>query len=261
MPPFKVVIPARFGSTRLPGKPLLPIAGRPMIARVCDRALEAGAGEIVVAVDDERIGHAVADLPVRVLLTCPDHQSGTERLIEVAQRLAWDDSVLVINLQGDEPLLDPALLRQLADRFHTQQHAEMATIAAPIADESELFATSAVKVLLDRNGCALYFSRAPIPWFRDGFARQPRQMPADHTYWRHIGLYAYTVGFLRRYASWPSSPLEQIESLEQLRVLWAGEKIYVMPVDRAPEAGIDTPEDLARVERVFANAAQRTAQE
>jgi 3-deoxy-manno-octulosonate cytidylyltransferase (CMP-KDO synthetase) len=251
-PRFKVVIPARFGSSRLPGKPLLPIAGRPMIARVCERALATGAEEIVVAVDDERIAEAVRDLPVRALLTGTDHASGTERLVEVAQRLGWDDSVLVVNLQGDEPLIDPELVCRLATAFAQQDGAQVATLAAPISHPDELFAPSAVKVVLDRNGYALYFSRAPIPWYRDGFDRATRLLPEGFGYLRHIGMYAYTAGFLRRYATWPVSPLEQIESLEQLRILWCGERIFVLPVDSAPEAGVDTPADLERVEQAIA---------
>lgn len=251
MSSFRIVIPARFGSSRLPGKPLLSIAGKPMIVHVCERALRTGAEEIVVAVDDERIADAVNGLAVQVLLTRTDHASGTERLVEVAQRLGWNDDALVVNLQGDEPLLNPDLVRRLAEGFEGQGRAEVATLAAPIETAEELFDPNAVKVVLDRDGYALYFSRAPIPWSRDGFASERREMPGGVRYLRHIGIYAYTAGFLRRYAAWPASELEQVERLEQLRILWQGERIYVLPVASAPEAGVDTEADLQRVERVM----------
>ncbi len=244
---FKIVIPARHGSSRLPGKPLLDIAGRPMIAHVCERALEAGAGEVVVATDDERIVEAVAGLPVKALMTSPDHNSGTERIAEAAGLMGWTDETIVVNLQGDEPLIPPDLKRRLARLLARQDVAEVATLAAPIQDRSEIFNPNAVKVVLDQDGHALYFSRAPIPWHRDSFASGDAELPQGFPWMRHIGVYAYSVGFLRRYVSWPPSPLEAIESLEQLRILWKGERILVMPVDRAPEAGVDTQEDLQRV--------------
>ncbi|MFM8332645.1 MAG: 3-deoxy-manno-octulosonate cytidylyltransferase [Candidatus Methylumidiphilus sp.] len=244
---FKVAIPARLGASRLPGKPLLDIAGKPMIVHVCERGLEAGASEVVVATDDERIVQAVAGLPVRAVLTRADHQSGTTRITEAAEILGWPDDMLVVNLQGDEPLIPPDLKRRLARLLARQDVAEVATLAAPIADRAELFNPNAVKVVLDRDSHALYFSRAPIPWHRDSFADADASMPTGFPWLRHIGVYAYTVGFLRRYVAWPASPLEAVESLEQLRVLWMGEKILVMPVDSAPEAGVDTHEDLLRV--------------
>lgn len=243
---FKIAIPARLGSSRLPGKPLLDIAGRPMIVHVCERALEAGAGEVVVAADDQRIVDAVAGLPVRAVMTRPDHNSGTERIAEAADLLGWPDETVVVNLQGDEPLIPPDFKRRLALALAGQAAAEVATLAAPIQDRAEVFNPNAVKVVLDQNGHALYFSRAPIPWHRDSFA-SPGALPAGFPWLRHIGVYAYSAGFLRRYVAWPASPLEAVESLEQLRILWMGGRILVLPVDSAPEAGVDTEEDLRRV--------------
>jgi 3-deoxy-manno-octulosonate cytidylyltransferase (CMP-KDO synthetase) len=251
MAAFKIVIPARYGSTRLPGKPLLPVAGKPMIVHVCERALEAG-GEVFLATDDERIRDAVAGLPVRAVMTRPEHGSGTERIAEVADLLDWADDTLVVNLQGDEPLMRPALIRALAEALAGQRDAQVATLAAPIREPAEVFDPNAVKTVTDRNGYALYFSRAPIPWHRDSFGRAEPLLPEDFPWLRHIGIYAYSAGFLRRYVNWPASRLETVEALEQLRILWHGERILVLPVDQAPEAGVDTEADWRRVEAVLA---------
>lgn len=244
---FKIVIPARHASTRLPGKPLLDIAGRPMVAHVCEAALAAGASEVVLATDDARIAEAVADLPVKAVMTREDHNSGTERITEAAALMGWADDTIVVNLQGDEPLIPPDLKRRLAVLLAQQDVAEVATLAAPIHSREELFNPNAVKVVLDKDGHALYFSRAPIPWHRDRFTDPAAPIATDFPWYRHIGIYAYSVGFLRRYVAWEPSLLEAIESLEQLRILWMGEKILVLPVDSAPEAGVDTHEDLQRV--------------
>ncbi len=253
---FKIVIPARHASTRLPGKPLLDIAGRPMIYHVCERGLEAGASEVVLATDDERIAKAVADLPVKAVMTSPDHHSGTERIKEAADIMGWTDQTIVVNLQGDEPFIPPDLKRRLARLLSKQDVAEVATLATPIQERAEIFNPNAVKVVLDSDGHALYFSRAPIPWHRASFNAADAELPADFPWLRHIGVYAYSVGFLRRYVAWPPSALEAIESLEQLRILWMGEKILVMPVDSAPEAGVDTEEDLHRVRARFETAGE-----
>jgi 3-deoxy-manno-octulosonate cytidylyltransferase (CMP-KDO synthetase) len=245
---FKVVIPARYGSTRLPGKPLLPIAGKPMIAHVCERAREAEAEEIVVATDDDRIYRAVRALGIEAVMTRADHQSGTERIAEVAERRGWAGGEIIVNLQGDEPLIDPGYLREAAAVLAGQQRAGIATLAAEIHGSDEIFNPNAVKVVLNRYGYALYFSRAPIPWDRDGFAGGQTHPSGRMPYYRHIGMYAYTVDFLRRYCGWEASVLEKTESLEQLRILWQGEAIAVKVVDKVPPAGVDTPEDLARVE-------------
>ncbi len=243
---FKAVIPARFASSRLPGKPLLDIAGKPMIAHVCAQAQAAGAEQVVVATDDERIRDAVTGLGVHAVMTLPGHASGTERIAETADLLGWPDATVIVNVQGDEPLLPPEYIRLTASAL-AEGDAAAATLAAPISDTGEIFNPNAVKVVTDRHGYALYFSRAPIPWYRDGFNQPQPVAPEQAGYLRHIGVYAYTAGFLRRYRQLPVSPLEQVEALEQLRILWAGEKIRVATVAAAPEAGVDTAEDLARV--------------
>jgi 3-deoxy-manno-octulosonate cytidylyltransferase (CMP-KDO synthetase) len=248
---FKVVIPARYASTRLPGKPLLAIAGKPMIAHVCERAQEAGAEEIVVATDDQRIFQTVDDLGIHVVMTRPDHQSGTERIAEVAQQCGWAGDEIIVNLQGDEPLIPPSMIREVAVALADQKLAGIATLAAKINHAEEIFNPNAVKVVLNKAGYALYFSRAPIPWDRDTFTQAGGKPSADRQYLRHIGIYAYTVDFLNRYCSWEPSPLECIESLEQLRILWHGEAIIVNVVENTPEAGVDTRQDLIRVEQVL----------
>ncbi len=248
---FKVVIPARYGSTRLPGKPLLNIAGKPMIAHVCERAQEADADEIIVATDDERIFQAVGDLGFKAVMTRADHQSGTERIAEVARLCGWAGDDIIVNLQGDEPLIPPAYIRESAEVLANQQQAGIATLAAKIADPEEIFNPNAVKVVLNHAGYALYFSRAPIPWERDAFSRTGGTPSGKLPYLRHIGMYAYTVDFLNRYCLWDASLLESVESLEQLRILWHGEAIKVSIVDETPAAGVDTEEDLIRVEQVL----------
>ncbi len=249
MASFKVVIPARYASTRLPGKPLREIAGKPMILHVCEKALQAGADEVIVATDDIRIHEAVIAAGVESVMTQENHNSGTERIAEVAAIKGWSDSEIVVNLQGDEPLIPPALISQTAEVLANQEKAGMATLCTPIDSIDELFNTNAVKVVLDHAGYALYFSRAAIPWDRDGFSKEIKASKA--IFYRHVGMYAYTVGFLKRYISWPESELEQIESLEQLRILWQGESIAVSVIDEMPEAGVDTEEDLKRVEGYF----------
>jgi 3-deoxy-manno-octulosonate cytidylyltransferase (CMP-KDO synthetase) len=249
--PFKVVIPARYASTRLHGKPLLTIAGKPMIAHVCERASEAGAEDIVVATDDTRIFDTVTALDIKVVMTSPDHQSGTERIAEVATLCGWADDAIIVNFQGDEPLIPPDYIREVAFALAGQSQAGIATLAAKIVDHEEIFNANAVKVVLDKNNYALYFSRAPIPWERASFSATGGTPTATLPYLRHIGLYAYTVDFLNRYCSWQASPLESIESLEQLRILWHGDKVLVKIVDKTPAAGVDTHEDLLRVEQIM----------
>ena len=247
---FRVVIPARYASSRLPGKPLADIGGRPMVLHVAERALQAGAESVVVATDDSRVQQAVAAAGYPVIMTSPDHQSGTERLVEVAETLGWDDDTLVVNVQGDEPLIDPALIREVARQLVLHQDAVMATLAHPIHDHADFINPNVVKVVVDEAGYALYFSRAPIPWPRDAFASQ-QAMPHELGALRHIGLYAYRAGFLRTYASLAASPLERFEMLEQLRVLWHGHRISLGITPVAPVPGVDTPEDLARVRGLF----------
>ncbi|MEY2633333.1 MAG: hypothetical protein RIR00_1987 [Pseudomonadota bacterium] len=253
MPPrFKVVIPARFASSRLPGKPLLDLGGKPMVVRVAERALASGAEEVLVATDHRQVAEVAASAGLRVIMTDSAHPSGTDRLAEVARRCAWPDDTLVVNLQGDEPLMDPELLSLTAVRLASCD-AAMSTLAHPIADAADFFNPNVVKVVCNAQGEALYFSRAPIPYARDHFAREgggetlPERFPAL----RHIGMYAYRAGFLLAYNGLAPSPLERFESLEQLRVLWHGYRIVVEQVDHAPAAGVDTPEDAARVRKLF----------
>lgn len=246
---FKVVIPARYASTRLPGKPLLSIAGRAMILHVCARADEAGADEIIVATDNQKIAELVNDAGFKAVMTREDHNSGTERIAEVANVCTWDNEQIIVNLQGDEPLIPAKYISDVAQALASQQQAGIATLAASIKDSEELFNPNAVKVVLNKHGYALYFSRAPIPWDREAFCHEnnmtlSKKMP----YLRHIGLYAYTVGFVKRYISWNASSLETVEKLEQLRILWQGESVLVVHVPEMPEAGVDTAEDLQRVE-------------
>ncbi|SHI14458.1 3-deoxy-manno-octulosonate cytidylyltransferase [Ferrimonas marina] len=244
---FVVVIPARYGSTRLPGKPLAEIAGKPMIQHVAERAQASGADRVVVATDDARVAEALEGV-VEVVMTSADHQSGTERLAEVVSLLGLSDDTLVVNVQGDEPLIPEANIRQVADNL-AKGPAQMATLGVAIEDAEEMHNPNAVKVVCDRHGHALYFSRAPIPYDRDQFAQTQGVSPGA---WRHVGIYGYRAGFIRRYVAWPVSPLETIESLEQLRVLYQGEKIHVALAEQTPPAGVDTPEDLERVRRVLA---------
>ena len=246
---FKVVIPARYGSSRLPGKPLLNIAGKPMVLHVCDRAKEAGAEQVVVASDDKRILDAVKDYGFDAVMTSPAHESGTERLAEVAEILQWKNEDIIVNLQGDEPLIPADYIKLVANSLALQTVAGIATLAAQISEVEEIFNPNAVKVVLDKQGYALYFSRAAIPWDREEFQHEKPATARADTYLRHIGMYAYKVSFLQRYVQWESSVLEKIEMLEQLRILWEGEKILVAKVKQAPEAGVDTQEDLLRVEK------------
>ncbi len=249
---FKVVIPARYASTRLPGKPLISLAGKPMIAHVCDRAREAKAEQIVVATDDSRIYDVVTGLGIKAVMTSDAHQSGTERIAEVARQLQWHDDEIIVNLQGDEPLLSADYIHKVAEALSNSSLAEVASLAVEINTVEQIFDSNIVKVIIDKLGHALYFSRAAIPWDRDGFAKQ-HAIVSKNVYLRHIGLYAYRVGFLNQYVNWQESPLERIEVLEQLRILWHGEKIRLDVVSEAPLAGIDTEEDVRRVEKYLHN--------
>jgi 3-deoxy-manno-octulosonate cytidylyltransferase (CMP-KDO synthetase) len=248
---FVVIIPARLASTRLPNKPLADLGGKPMIVRVAERARASGAGRIIVATDHADILAACAAHGVEACLTRADHPSGTDRIAEVAQALGLADDAVVVNLQGDEPLIDPALLAACAARIGAD--VPMATCAHPLTGIDDAFNPNVVKVVLDKAGRALYFSRATIPWHRDGFARSRADLPAGYVPLRHIGLYAYRNDFLQRYPRLEAAPLESIEALEQLRVLWHGYPIAVHVTDHAPHAGVDTPEDLARVQLYFSS--------
>ncbi|WP_396244290.1 3-deoxy-manno-octulosonate cytidylyltransferase [Hafnia paralvei] len=246
---FIAIIPARYSSTRLPGKPLADIGGKPMVVHVMERALESGASRVIVATDHADVKQAVEAAGGEVCMTCADHHSGTERLAEVIEKCGFADDEIIVNIQGDEPLIPPSIIRQVAHNL-AGSDAGMATLAVPITTSEEAFNPNAVKVVCDKNGYALYFSRATIPWDRDRFAVSRDEI--GDTFLRHIGIYAYRAGFIRRYVTWTPSSLEQIEMLEQLRVLWYGEKIHVDVAATAPSPGVDTMEDLEQVRRIFA---------
>ncbi|MCD4500028.1 3-deoxy-manno-octulosonate cytidylyltransferase [Chromobacterium vaccinii] len=248
---FVVVIPARMASSRLPGKPLADIAGKPMVVRVAEQAAKSRASRVVVATDHADILAACTAHGVEAALTREDHASGTDRLAEVAAKLALPADALVINVQGDEPLIQPELIDRLAELL-TAGDAPVATLAHALHDAADHFNPNVVKVVLDKNGRALYFSRAPIPYARDAYAADRSALPAGLPVYRHIGMYGYRAGFLAAYAGLEPGPLEQYEALEQLRVLWHGYSIAVALADEAPAAGVDTPEDLERVRRLFA---------
>jgi 3-deoxy-manno-octulosonate cytidylyltransferase (CMP-KDO synthetase) len=248
---LRIVIPARHASTRLPGKALADIAGKPMIVRVAEAAQRCKNDGIWVATDHEDILSAVERLGIQGVMTRLDHPSGTDRIAEVAVRLGWGDDDIVVNLQGDEPLIDPALVESVAAALADDPVAAMATASHAITEADVLFNPNVVKVVSDRQGRALYFSRAPIPWCRDAFAVRRDVLPAEWQAQRHIGLYAYRVGFLRKYGQLEPSPLERGEALEQLRALWHGYAIRVVVCKHAPPAGVDTSEDLERVRREF----------
>ena len=258
--PFTVLVPARLASSRLPDKPLADIAGLPMVVRVAQRAAASGAARVVVAADDLRIADACAAHGVQALLTRSDHASGSDRLAEACTLLGLDGDEVVVNVQGDEPLIDPALVRRCAELLAERPDCVMSTAAHPLDDVADYLNPNVVKVVLDAAGRALYFSRAPIPWQRDGAAASahgttpalPRPAPL-----RHLGLYGYRAAFLRRFPTLAAAPLEQTEALEQLRVLWHGERIAVHVAAHGPGPGVDTPEDLARVRALFASAGPR----
>lgn len=241
--PFRIAIPARHGSTRFPGKPLAPIAGRPMLEHVWTRASEAGAAEIVIATDDRRIADAAEGFGATVCLTRDDHASGTDRLAEVVARRGWPDDAIVVNLQGDEPLMPPALLAQVAADLAAHPAAAIATLAVPLGAGEDRDDPNVVKVVTDRDGYALYFSRAPIPYARGESSAVPR---------RHLGIYAYRAAFLRRFTGLEPAPIERAEQLEQLRALWHGERIHVAEAETVPAPGVDAPGDVERVEAALA---------
>ena len=248
--PFSVLIPARLASTRLPDKPLADLAGRPMVVRVAERAARSGATRVVVAADDARIVQACAAHGIDALLTRRDHASGSDRLAEACERLGLDGQAIVVNVQGDEPLIDPALVARCAALLAARRDCAVATAAHPITEAAEYADPNVVKLVRDAEGRALYFSRAAIPCWRD--APVPGALP-DPAPLRHIGLYAYRAAFLRRFPTLAPSPLERLESLEQLRVLWHGERIAVHVSDEAPGPGVDTPKDLERVRAIIAS--------
>jgi 3-deoxy-manno-octulosonate cytidylyltransferase (CMP-KDO synthetase) len=248
IPAFRVVVPARYASTRLPGKPLVDIAGLPMVIRVARRATDSGATEVLIATDHPNIVATAQAHGYSALLTSESHPSGTDRIAEVARMRGWSASQIVVNVQGDEPLIDPALIVQVAARLDADPDAAIATVCCPIEDADEFRNPNVVKVALDRSGRALYFSRAAIPYPRDAFRCGPTSLPSGLPAYRHIGLYAYRCAFLQAYSELAPSPLEGFEALEQLRALWHGFRIVVSITAQAPPPGVDTQEDLFRVQ-------------
>lgn len=249
--PFTVVIPSRFASTRLPGKPLQMIAGKPMVQHVWEQARKSSAERVVIATDDARIVAACEAFGAEVVMTRVEHNSGTDRLAEVATQLGLAPDAIVVNVQGDEPLIPPSVIDQVADNLAAHAEAGMATLAEPIEDLETLFNPNVVKVVSDLNGLALTFSRATLPWARDQFAKSREQLPEGVPYRRHIGIYAYRAGFLHDFVSWGPCWLEDTECLEQLRALWHGVRIHVADALIAPPPGVDTPQDLERVRRLL----------
>ena len=249
---FHVIIPARYASSRLPGKPLLEIVGLPMVQHVYRCAEASGAASVAVATDDMRIEAAVRGFGGVVCMTRAEHASGSERLAEACALLGLGEGDVVVNLQGDEPLMPPELVRQVADILDGDHGADMATLCTRIHTAAELFDPHVVKVVMDARGNALYFSRAVIPWDRDAFAISTEELPPQAIHYRHLGLYAYRVGFLQRYVEQAACDLERMESLEQLRVLWHGGRIHVAEASTLPGPGVDTEADLEQVRRLMA---------
>ena len=248
---FSVIIPARFGSSRLPGKPLLDLGGKTVLQRVYEQACQSDAKEVIIATDDERIRKVAGTFADQVIMTSSDHESGTDRLQEVAKNIALSDDAIVVNVQGDEPLIPPAVINQVAENL-AEAEASIATLCEPITDEATAFDPNAVKVVFNRHGIALYFSRAPIPWNRDTFAAGAGQLPERMNLYRHIGIYAYRVSFLHDFVAWGPCPLEQTECLEQLRAMWHGHRIHVEQAVETPPTGIDTEADLEKVRALIA---------
>ena len=248
---FSVIIPARYASTRFPGKPLADVAGKPMVVRVAERARRSGAAEVIIATDDPRIAAAAARHGFEAVMTSRRHASGTDRIAEVAARRRYPGTRIVVNVQGDEPLIEPSLIRRVASDLARHRAAAMATACHPLRDARELASPNIVKVVLDRDGYALYFSRAPIPWAREGFARGISRVPPGLPVFRHLGIYAYRAAFLRAFTRLPPVAIERFEALEQLRALAHGHRIHCAVTRAAPHPGVDTPADLKRILRSF----------
>ena len=256
--PFTVVIPARFGSSRLPGKPLADIDGKPMVQHVYERACESCAERVIIATDDERIFKVAKDFGAEVCMTLASHPSGTDRLQEVARLYEMEDNEVVVNVQGDEPLIPASVINQVAQNLMDNPGTGAATLAEPVHKKPDLFNPAVVKVVSDKSGHALYFSRAPMPWVRDSFTAQDETLPDIDSFRRHIGIYAYRVNLLNEYVTWPQSPLEKLESLEQLRLLWNGRRIHVADAVEAPPHGVDTEQDLEAVRKMIQEGKVRT---
>lgn len=249
---FSVVIPARYASTRLPGKPLLDIAGKPMIQHVYERAIQSSAEQVIIATDDPRIAEVAAGFNAPVCMTLASHESGTDRLQEVVTRLQMDNQHIVVNVQGDEPLIPAAVIDQVAENLSSNPNAGISTLVERITDVDDIFNPNAVKAVMDNTGRALYFSRAPVPWARDAFSDEVKSLPTAVNYYRHIGIYAYRVEFLHQFVQWSPGLLEQTEKLEQLRAMENGVDIHIEEAVEAIPAGIDTQADLDKVRALFA---------
>lgn len=254
---FKIVIPARYASSRLPGKPLLKIAGKTMIQHTYERAVQTTAGEVIIATDDQRIVDAVSQFTTNIIMTSKDHESGTERLAEVVELKNWDDNTIVVNVQGDEPLISPKHIELVARALEDNARAGLSTLATPIELLEDVFNPNIVKVIMDHQGYALYFSRAVMPWSRDSFSmnsielQSVRKLPAEGHWFRHIGLYAYRVSTLAKYKTLDACMLEKNESLEQLRILYNGIAIHVSTVKDQPGHGVDVEADIEKVEKII----------
>lgn len=249
---FSVIIPARYASTRFPGKPLADIAGKPMVQHVYERACQSEAERVIVATDDDRIADVARSFGAEVCMTKADHPSGTDRLQEVVHSLGFYADDIVVNVQGDEPLIPPRVINQVAHNLKAEPEAGIATLSEPIEDLASLLNPNVVKVVTDARGMAMYFSRAPVPWPRDEFSANQQLMPACYSWQRHIGIYAYRVKMLNEFVRWAPAPIEETECLEQLRAMWNGARIHVEVADELPPAGVDTPEDLERLRLLFA---------
>ncbi|NBH74999.1 3-deoxy-manno-octulosonate cytidylyltransferase [Rodentibacter pneumotropicus] len=250
---FTVIIPARFASSRLPGKPLAEIAGKPMIQHVFEKAKQSGANRVIVATDNEKVAAVAQGFGAEVCMTSEQHNSGTERLAEVVAKLAMPDDEIIVNIQGDEPLIPPVIVRQVAENL-AKFNVNMATLAVKIHEAKELFNPNVVKVLTDKDGYVLYFSRSVIPYDRDQFMglKDMAKATLAEVYLRHVGIYAYRAGFIKKYVQWAPTQLENLEKLEQLRVLWNGERIHVELAKEVPAVGVDTVEDLEKVRSILA---------
>lgn len=245
---FRVIIPVRYNSTRLPGKALLDIHGKPMIQHVYERAVESGADSVVIATDSDEVAAAAESFGAQVCMTSEDHQSGTERLSETVEALDYDDDEIIVNVQGDEPLIPPAIIKQVAAALAEHETVKVASVCQPLKSVEELKNPNMVKVVLNRRNHAMYFSRSPVPWQASIELGNP---DISENYFRHVGIYAYRVSALRDYMNWAESPYEALESLEQLRVLWNGHRIHMSVSSLNLLAGVDTQEDLDRVREVM----------
>lgn len=253
MSDYKIVIPARYGSSRLPGKPLIELAGKPMVQHVYERALATGISDIVIATDDQRIYDVAIGFGAQVIMTSVDHENGTERIAEVAKKLGWHDDDVIVNVQGDEPLIPRELIELTAKGLLDHPEAGMSSLCTPITSAEDAFDPNAVKAVLDNKGFAMYFSRAPIPWDRDLYKHGTDKITEVAPVFRHIGMYGYRVSFLKQYSEMEMTALEQAECLEQLRALCYGVKIHMGVIDQPPGHGVDTPADVARVEAQLIN--------